>query len=46
VTWDGSKRGRVLENKEEEKKMKSKVFFGRRIGRIGGTCDRKSHTLF
>jgi hypothetical protein len=39
------KRGKVLENKEEEKKMR-RVFFGRRIGGDGGTCGRKPHTLF
>jgi hypothetical protein len=35
------KRGKFFENKGEEKKMKQRESFERRIGTVGGTCGRK-----
>ncbi len=51
VTWDGNKRGSFGEQKKEEiGKLESFLelafFFKRKIGRVGGTCDRKPQTLF
>ncbi len=45
MTWDGSKGGRILENKKK-KKDETKSFLKKRIGKVGGTCSRKPQTLF
>ncbi len=47
MSWDGSKGGSYGEG--EEKMMKQKVGrnnYGKRVGRVGGTCNRKPSTLF
>jgi hypothetical protein len=47
VTWDGSKRGSFREQKQKKKRKHDfLIFFGRRIGSVGNTCDRKPQILF
>ncbi len=47
MTWDGTKGGSSREQQKDEIwELEFVLFLERRRGKVGGTCGRKSQTLF